>query len=166
MDRTTLAAARPAPASRSFDPFSTGTGLTVMGAGLLSLAVIEAVGLFVRPGASTLASTPEAAFGRPSPAFVALEPLDPQNAVGTGPGAPRQGTDRSRAPAPGGSLVGIAATPIPNGTAVYRLWSSGAVEAMITTEENTWSDWAPAAPGLSTAMRRPRGADDNPDTNP
>ena len=166
MDRTTLAAARPAPASRSFDPFSTGTGLTVMGAGLLSLAVIEAVGLFVRPGASTLASTPEAAFGLPSPAFVALDPLDPQNAVGTGPGAPRQGTDRSRAPAPGGSLVGIAATPIPNGTAVYRLWSSGAVEAMITTEENTWSDWAPAAPGLSTAMRRPRGADDNPDTNP
>ena len=166
MDRTAPVSLHPAPAGRRFDPFSTGTGLTVMGTGLLSLAVIEAAGLFVRPEASILASAPEAAFGLPSPAFVALDPLDPQNAVGTGPGAPRQGTDRSRAPAPGGSLVGIAATPIPNGTAVYRLWSSGAVEAMITTEENTWSDWAPAAPGLSTAMRRPRGADDNPDTNP
>ena len=163
MDRTATPAARPAPAARRFDPFSTGSGLTVMGAGLLALAAIEGVGLFAPAAARTSAPTAELPFGVPSPAFVML---DPQNAVGTGPGAPRQGADRSRAPAPGGSLVGIAATPIPNGTAVYRLWSSGAVEAMITTEENTWSDWAPAAPGLSTAMRRPRGADDNPDTNP
>jgi hypothetical protein len=166
MDRTAAVTKRASPALARFDPFSTGSGLTLMGVGLLSLAVVEAVGLFVRSTPLTSAPEPEASLGVPSPAMVALEPLDPQNAVGTGPGAPRQGTDRSRAPTPSGSLVGIAATPIPNGTAVYRLWSSGAVEAMITTEENTWSDWAPAAPGLSTAMRRPRGATDNPDTSP
>jgi hypothetical protein len=166
MDRIPAATTGASPALARFDPFSTGSGLTLMGVGLLCLAAVEAVGLFVRATPLTSAPGPEAPLGVPSPAMVAFEPLDPQNAVGTGPGAPRQGSDRSRAPAPGGSLVGIAATPIPNGTAVYRLWSSGAVEAMITTEENTWSDWAPAAPGLSTAMRRPRGAGDNPDTAP
>jgi hypothetical protein len=108
------------------------------------------------------------AFGAHQPApehFEAAAMLDPQSAVGTGPGAPRS-TSRNAAPPASGVLVGIAANPIPNGTAVYRLWSSGRVEAMITTEENVWSQWVPAAPGLSTNMQRPLSNSDNPDTNP
>jgi hypothetical protein len=108
------------------------------------------------------------AFGAHQPAQQTLASaamLDPQSAVGTGPGAPRS-TSRASTPPASGVLVGIAANPIPNGTAVYRLWSSGRVEAMITTEENVWSQWVPAAPGLSTNMQRPLSSSDNPDTNP
>ena len=90
---------------------------------------------------------------------------DPQNAVGTGPAAPKP-RDRGTAPSPAGSVIGIAATPIPNGTALYRLWSSGAIEAMITTEANVWSEWSSAAPGETTQKRRPKAPTDNPDTTP
>jgi hypothetical protein len=145
----------------------------------MALAAVEGTGMLLGP--ATDATTPQAgssgwissdapleAFGAHQPARQNLEyaaMLDPQSAVGTGPGAPRS-TSRTSTPPASGVLVGMAANPIPNGTAVYRLWSSGRVEAMITTEENVWSQWVPAAPGLSTNMQRPLSSSDNPDTNP
>jgi hypothetical protein len=166
-------------APRRLDIFSPGFGLAMVGAGLMALAAVEGTSMLL--GRATDATTAHAGVGEwiisdaPMPAFGAHQPapehfeaaamLDPQSAVGTGPGAPRS-TSRNAAPPASGVLVGIAANPIPNGTAVYRLWSSGRVEAMITTEENVWSQWVPAAPGLSTNMQRPLSNSDNPDTNP
>ena len=166
-------------APRRLDIFSPGFGLAMIGAGLMALAAVEGTGMLL--GRSNLPTTAQAgpsewissdtpmdAFGAYEPAHANPEPtamLNPQSAVGTGPGAPRS-TSRTSTPPASGVLVGIAANPIPNGTAVYRLWSSGRVEAMITTEENVWSQWVPAAPGLSTNMQRPASSSDNPDTNP
>jgi hypothetical protein len=166
-------------APRRLDIFSPGFGLAMVGAGLMALAAVEGTSMLL--GRATDTTTAQAGVGEwivsdaPMPAFGAHQPapehfeaaamLDPQSAVGTGPGAPRS-TSRNAAPPASGVLVGIAANPIPNGTAVYRLWSSGRVEAMITTEENVWSQWVPAAPGLSTNMQRPLSNSDNPDTNP
>ena len=166
-------------APRRLDIFSPGFGLAMIGAGLMALAAVEGTGMLLGRAADTTAAqagpgewissdAPLEAFGTHQPARQNLEPtamLDPQSAVGTGPGAPRS-TSRTSTPPASGVLVGIAANPIPNGTAVYRLWSSGRVEAMITTEENVWSQWVPAAPGLSTNMQRPLSSSDNPDTNP
>lgn len=165
--------------SHRLDIFSPGFGLAMVGAGLLALAAIEGAGMLLGHGAA--ASTMQAAsggwiisptatepLGAPTATSAAFEPealLDPQSAVGTGPGAPRSSV-RNSAPPASGVLVGIAANPIPNGTAVYRLWSSGRVEAMITTEENIWSPWVSVAPGQTTDMRRPLSKSDNPDTNP
>ena len=166
-------------APRRLDIFSPGFGLAMIGAGLMALAAVEGTGMLVGratdattahagPGEWISSDAPLEAFGAHQPARRNVEPdamLDPQSAVGTGPGAPRS-TARNSAPPASGVLVGMAANPIPNGTAVYRLWSSGRVEAMITTEENVWSQWVPAAPGLSTNMQRPASSSDNPDTNP
>jgi hypothetical protein len=145
----------------------------------MALAAVEGTGMLLGRAADATAAqagprewissdAPLEAFGAYQPARQNLEAvamLDPQSAVGTGPGAPRS-TSRASTPPASGVLVGMAANPIPNGTAVYRLWSSGRVEAMITTEENVWSQWVPAAPGLSTNMQRPASSSDNPDTNP
>ena len=147
--------------------------MSLVGLGLCALAVVEAASLLMSPAASgpthsavTAPAAPLAAW-TPSPLEVASSDAsaDPQNAVGTGPAAPRP-RDRGTAPSPSGSVISIAATPIPNGTALYRLWSSGAIEAMITTEANVWSDWSSAAPGETTQKRRPRAPTDNPDTTP
>lgn len=167
------------PTQRPLDIFSPGFGLAMVGVGLLALAAVEGTGIFLSSGVN--ASTATAAsdgwirsdaamesLGSYTASNATFEPtllLEPQSAVGTGPGAPRS-TPRNAAPPASGSLVGIAANPIPNGTAVYRLWSSGRVEAMITTEENVWSQWVPVAPGQTTDMRRPLSKSDNPDTNP
>ena len=166
-------------APRRLDIFSPGFGLAMIGAGLMALAAVEGTGMLLGraadataaqagPGEWISSDAPMDAFGAYQPAGNNMEPaamLDPQSAVGTGPGAPRS-TARNSAPPASGVLVGIAANPIPNGTAVYRLWSSGRVEAMITTEENVWSPWVSVAPGQSTDMRRPLSKSDNPDTNP
>lgn len=135
----------------SLDIFSPGPGFALAGAGLLALAAVEAVKLAAlapSSGAAALhASTlPEPGLGNAEPA--------PQSAVGTGPGSPKPRSDG--APPASGQLVGLAANPIPNGTALYRLWSSGRVEAMITTEDNIWGEWMVVAPGISTDMRRPK----------
>lgn len=157
--------------SRGFDLFSPGTGMSLVGLGLLALAAVEAAAL-LRPSlapspTSSVRPVPIEALGLLSPMTTADADAsaDPQNAVGTGPAAPKV-RDKGTAPAPSGSVIGIAATPIPNGTALYRLWSSGAIEAMITTEANVWSDWSSAAPGQTTQKRRPRAPTDNPDTEP
>jgi hypothetical protein len=147
--------------SRSRDRIGTGTGLALIGLGLLGLAGAEATRVFLdaRAAATTVASertAPAAQWAAAMPIETAIDP-DPQ-AVGAGRGAPSAG--KSQVPPASGALVGIAANPIPNGTAIYRLWSSGRVEAMITTEENVWGRWVPVAPGLSTDMRRPRAAED------
>ena len=155
------------------DPFTPGVGMSLVGLGLCALAVVEAASLLMAPAMSgspkavTAAPAAPLAAWTPSPLEVASADAsaDPQNAVGTGPAAPKP-RDRGTSPAPSGSVIGIAATPIPNGTALYRLWSSGAIEAMITTEANVWSEWSSAAPGETTQKRRPKAPTDNPDTTP
>ena len=125
------------------DPFSPGVGMSLVGLGLCALAAVEAASLLIaRPTngpTHSLAQPPIEALSSwtSSPLEVATHDAsaDPQSAVGTGPAAPKP-RDRGTAPSPSGSVIGIAATPIPNGTALYRLWSSGAIEAMITTEAN------------------------------
>lgn len=147
--------------------------MSLIGLGLLALAAVEAASLLLPTGiaapmpASTVRELPLEAFGTLSPMATADANAfaDPQNAVGTGPAAPRP-RDKGSAPPPSGSVIGIAATPIPNGTALFRLWSSGAVEAMISTEADVWSDWTSVAPGQTTDKRRPRAPTDNPDTEP
>ncbi|MBU3683529.1 MAG: hypothetical protein FGM39_05900 [Phycisphaerales bacterium] len=145
--------------------------MSLVGLGLLAVAAVEAAALVfpsVTPApASTLRPIPLEALGLLSPMSIAESDAaaDPQSAVGTGPAAPKA-RDKGTAPAPSGSVIGIAATPIPNGTALFRLWSSGAVEAMISTEADVWSDWTSVAPGQTTDKRRPRAPSDNPDTNP
>jgi hypothetical protein len=155
------------------DPFTPGVGMSLVGLGLCALAVVEAASLLAGPRATaptqlfSPASVAPLAAWTPAPLEVATEDAaaDPQSAVGTGPAAPKP-RERGTAPSPSGSVIAIAATPIPNGTALYRLWSSGAIEAMITTEANVWSDWSSAAPGETTQKRRPRAPTDNPDTTP
>jgi len=147
--------------------------MSLVGLGLCALAAVEAATLLIvaRPGGVPQASvaSPIEELGSWTPTSVEVAGgdawVDPQNAVGTGPAAPKP-RDKGTAPAPAGSVIAIAATPIPNGTALYRLWSSGAIEAMITTEANVWSDWSSAAPGETTQKRRPRAPTDNPDTEP
>ena len=160
-----------ASAAPRFDIFQPGPGLVLVGTGLLALAGVEGARLVLAlPPADSqarlIADRPEAPLGAVMPSEVFVEPAtpcDPQSAVGTGPGAPR--ITNKGAPAASGQLVGMAANPIPNGTAIYRLWSSGRVEAMISTEQGMWGEWVPVAPGLSTDMRRPQAPKDNPDVD-
>ena len=169
--RADLASQANASAAPRFDIFQPGPGLALVGAGLLALAGVEGARLVLAlPPADSqarlIADHPEAPLGAAMPSEVFVEPaapLDPQSAVGTGPGAPR--VVSKGAPAASGQLVGMAANPIPNGTAIYRLWSSGRVEAMISTEQGLWGEWVPVAPGLSTDMRRPQAPKDNPDVD-
>ena len=159
--------------SKGLDPFSTGVGVSLIGLGLCALAAVEAASLLLARDTaaprreSMTGCEPELGAWTAAPMEVAGwdAPADPQNAIGTGPAAPRT-RDRVTAPAPSGSVIGIAATPIPNGSALYRLWSSGAIEAMITTEANIWSEWTSVVPGQTTEVRRPRAPSDNPDTEP
>ena len=169
--RADLASQANAGAAPRFDIFQPGPGLALVGAGLLALAGVEGARLMLAlpPADSQVRVTtdhPEVALGDAMASEVFVEPtapFDPQSAVGTGPGAPR--ITNKGAPAASGQLVGMAANPIPNGTAIYRLWSSGRVEAMISTEQGMWGEWVPVAPGLSTDMRRPQAPKDNPDVD-
>jgi hypothetical protein len=150
-------------ATSRIDIFSPSFCLAMLGLGLLAIATVEATRF---DGTSSPHAVSERVELAPSaPALGTLVPagaLDAllQDAVGAGPGAPRP------APRAGGGLVGIAAAPMPNGLALFRLYANGAVEAMITTEENRWGPWVPVAPGRSTDMRRPpaESGSDNPDT--
>lgn len=148
----------PRPTSPRPDLFGPGPGFAIAGAGLLALAAVEAAKLTApsEPGAD------RTVIAAPAPDLGSLQRLA-QSAVGTGPGSPRPRGDG--APPASGQLVGLASNPIPNGTALYRLWSSGRVEAMITTEDGVWGEWVVVAPGTSTDMRRPRPPEDpeNPD---
>jgi hypothetical protein len=158
-------------ATPRFDIFQPGPGLALVGAGLLALAGVEGARLVLTlPSTETqallAADQPEAPLGAAMTSEVFFEPaapFDPQSAVGTGPGAPK--VTSKGVPSASGQLVGMAANPIPNGTAIYRLWSSGRVEAMISTEQGLWGEWVPVAPGLSTDMRRPQAPKDNPDVD-
>lgn len=158
------------------DVFTPGFALATIGLGLFAMAAVEATRLDLEsagmhastatspPGAAGVASGrterthPEPALGAfaGAPAWLAL-PQDSVAAVGGGGSAPEGG---------GAALVGLAASPMPNGLAIFRLYSNGAVEAMITTEENRWGPWVPVAPGRSTDMRRPpaESGSGNPDT--
>lgn len=158
------------------DVFTPGFTLAAIGLGLFAMAAVEATRLDLEAGRTPAAtatahptatpSAPEfAEWARPEPALGAFAgtpswlPLG-QDAVPTVGGAPRAQA------AGGAALVGLAASPMPNGLAIFRLYSNGAVEAMITTEENRWGPWVPVAPGRSTDMRRPpaESGSDNPDT--
>ena len=169
--RADLASQANANAAPRFDIFQPGPGLALVGAGLLALAGVEGARLVLgmSPAEAQVRVTtdhPEAALGDAMASEVFVEPtapVEPQSAVGTGPGSPK--LVNKGAPAASGQLVGMAANPIPNGTAIYRLWSSGRVEAMISTEQGLWGEWVPVAPGLSTDMRRPQAPKDNPDVD-
>lgn len=169
--RADLASQANASAAPRFDIFQPGPGLALVGAGLLALAGVEGARLVLglplaESRVQVTADQPDAPLGSAMASEVFLEPaaaLDPQSAVGTGPGAPKV-ISRGTPPATG-QLVGMAANPIPNGTAIYRLWSSGRVEAMISTEQGLWGEWVPVAPGLSTDMRRPQAPKENPDVD-
>ncbi len=142
------------------DIFSPSFGMVTIGAGLLALAGVEAARIAIAPASEPrdriAVTAPETPVFLPSPAATLEEP---QDAVGTGPGAPAARGSRGM-----GALIGMAASPMPNGLAIFRLYANGAVEAMIATEDNRWGAWVPVAPGLSTDMRRPAASDGNPDT--
>lgn len=170
-----------APASTAAsDRIGTGAGLAIVGFGLVCFAGVEMARLYLdhtqpplQAALATTASTPTpqavdspmCTSGEDCPEDrpfqidwpTSADPMGAQQAVGTGPGAPGKST---RLPAATGQIVGIAANPIPNGTCVFRVWSTGRIEAMITTEDNTWGPWVPVAPGLSTDMKRPRAPED------
>jgi len=160
-------------ASKRFDLFSPGVGMLALGAGLISMSLIEGARMLserpalvatdAAPSSERTAFTPSIpSLGALMPADAAeCDPLDAQDAVGVGRGAPQ-----AAGGGPRGALIGITAAPMPNGLAIFRMYASGAVEAMITTEDNRWGAWVPVAPGLSTDMRRPAAADGsgNPDT--
>ena len=168
--------AAPAPAAAG-DRIGTGAGLALVGVGLVCFAGVEMARLYLDHAQPPVVQT---AVAQPTPSEVAspactsgedcpedrpfqidwptaADPMGAQQAVGTGPGAPGKS---SRLPPATGQIVGIAANPIPNGTCVFRVWSTGRIEAMITTEDNTWGPWVPVAPGLSTDMKRPRAPED------
>ena len=138
---------------------STGSGLGLIGLGLIGIAAVQGVRVFRDlPQPPQVERTAEhGAFGAAMPVET-VTAWEPQQAIGAGRASP--GTGQPSVPPRGGQLVGIAANPIPNGTAIFRLWSSGRVEAMITTEDNTWGKWVAVAPGLSTDMKRPQPAED------
>lgn len=158
------------------DRISTGAGLAMVGIGLVCLAGAQGARIFleyepqreaaVAPrSASGFAdefhgkfdtTTPVDPLGMATPS-PALEAFEPQTAVGTGPGSPAV---KARVPPRSGGVVGIAANPIPNGTAIFRIWASGRLEAMITTENGVWGQWVSVAPGFSTDMRRPQAPED------
>ena len=142
------------------DIFSPSFGMVTIGAGLLALAAVEGARLAVAPAP---AAPERVATSAPEAPLATFEPAASRNAfqdaVGTGPGAPPSRGGRAT-----GTFIGMAASPMPNGLAIFRLYANGAVEAMITTEDNRWGAWVPVAPGLSTDMRRPAASDGNPDT--
>ena len=149
------------------DIFSPSFGMTMIGAGLVALAAVEGARLMadnarrsadVPTRESVAAPEPEA-----SSAVLATETWSecavlPQDSIVVGGG--QATSPRS----PRSALLGITAAPMPNGLAIFRMYANGAVEAMITTEDNRWGAWVPVAPGLSTDMRRPAASDGNPDT--
>lgn len=145
--------------SRTDGHVSVGSGLALLGFGLIGLATVEGVRMFREPVAAAQVerAVEHGSFGTAMPVET-VEAAEPQQAVGAGRASP--GSGRPSIPPRGGQLVGIAANPIPNGTAIFRLWSTGRVEAMITTEDNTWGKWVVVAPGLSTDMKRPQAAED------
>ena len=149
--------------------FTPGFAFAMVGLGLFALAAVEATRLdrdAARDAFARMQAPARTEPARAEPAlgsFVAAPdwlPATAQDAVSVG-----GGTSRAQA-AGGAALVGLAASPMPNGLAIFRLYSNGAVEAMITTEENRWGPWVPVAPGRSTDMRRPpaESGSGNPDT--
>jgi hypothetical protein len=136
-----------------------GSGLALIGVGLIGIAAVQGIRGFrdLPPTVREDRASEHGAFGAPMPVET-VEASEPQQAIGAGRASP--GAAKSSVPPRGGQLVGLAANPIPNGTVIYRLWSTGRVEAMISTEENIWGKWVPVAPGLSTDMRRPQPGDD------
>jgi hypothetical protein len=138
---------------------STGSGLALIGLGLIGIAAVQGVRMFrdLPQQARFERAAEHGSFGAAMPVET-VTAWEPQQAIGAGRASP--GTGQPSVPPRSGQLVGIAANPIPNGTAIFRLWSSGRVEAMITTEDNTWGKWVAVAPGLSTDMKRPQPAED------
>jgi len=145
------------------DIFSPAFGMTMIGAGLVALAAVEAGRLMsdrasTPPAVREIVASPEPTVSAAVLAEESWESTLPQDSIAVGAGqatAPR---------APRRPLLGITAAPMPNGLALFRMYANGEVEAMITTEDNRWGAWVPVAPGLSTDMRRPAAADGNPDT--
>ena len=155
------------PTAPRLDIFSPAFGMTMIGAGLVALAAVEGARLLSdaartppEPSVGELvtAPEPEASSAVPAAETWPESPALPQDSIAVGGG---QATPPR---SPRSALLGITAAPMPNGLAIFRMYANGAVEAMITTEDNRWGAWVPVAPGLSTDMRRPAASDGNPDT--
>jgi hypothetical protein len=149
------------------DIFSPAFGMTMIGAGLVALAAVEGARLMadtarrsadVAMHESVATPEPEASSPVPETETWSECAVLPQDSIAVGGG---QATSPR---GPRSALLGITAAPMPNGLAIFRMYANGAVEAMITTEDNRWGAWVPVAPGLSTDMRRPAASDGNPDT--
>lgn len=53
-----------------------------------------------------------------------------------------------------GNVVGIACDGTTTGVTVFRLWSTGRIEAMHLGQSNVWGEWTPVAPGLTGAIAK------------
>lgn len=115
-------------------------GFSLLGAGLLALAAVEA-GLLVRPAP------------RVTDARVTEQTL-PAGALGS-----KYEQEPAAPPERGGSIVCITADTTTLGTALYRLWGSGRVEVSVLGESNTWTEWTVVAPGLSGKAPPPKKKD-------
>lgn len=126
-------------------------GLSLLGAGLLALAAVEA-GLLVQreshlPPPSRMESAPAAAslHSRVGASSASLEAsLDPSAAplLATHPSA--MATQESSV-----RVIGITATVQNTGTSLYRLLSNGRIEVSVLHQGAPWSEWTHVAPGMS-----------------
>lgn len=125
-------------------------GLSLLGAGLLALAAVEA-GLLVQREShlppSRLESAPAAAslHSRMGASSATLDaPLDPSAAplLATHPSALATQESSVR-------VIGITAAVQNTGTSLYRLLSNGRIEVSVLHQGAPWSEWTHVAPGLS-----------------
>jgi hypothetical protein len=109
-------------------------GLSLLGAGLLALAAVEA-SLLVRHEPTSVEST--------APAL----PLGAKQSPTAAP------------PERAGNVISITADTTTLGTTLYRLWGSGRIEASVLGEQNVWTEWVPVAPGLKGSAPAPKKPD-------
>ncbi len=109
-------------------------GLSLLGAGLLALAAVEA-SLLVRHEPVLVEST------------ASVAPLGSRQSPAVAP------------PERSGNVISIAADTTTLGTTLYRLWGSGRVEASVLGEQNVWTEWVPVAPGLKGSAPAPKKQD-------
>lgn len=116
-------------------------GLSVLGAGLLALAAVEA-GLLVNPESRAEAAPPAPPLGMHA-ALAGLAVPDARAALEASSASAQDAVPERR-----GNIVSITANSHPQGVALYRAWGSGRIEVSMLGQNNVWSEWAPVAPGL------------------
>jgi len=127
---------------------SSNIGLSLLGAGLLALAAVEA-GLLVQRDThlpARVETTPStAALGSRTPASSSeASMLDPS-------AAPLLASHPSALATQDGSVrvIGIAAAVQNTGTSLFRLLSNGRIEVSVLHQGGPWTEWTHVAPGVS-----------------